>query len=218
VTDLGGFVASTFKRGMDFINVPTSLLSMVDASVGGKTGVDLGTLKNLIGVINNPEMVLIDGAFLATLSQEELRSGLAEMYKHGLIADKKYWNQLKDLSLLTHAIESYCLAEEHKTTLLHGEAIAIGMILESYVSVNLAGLDKNELEDITMVFNSMYDHVSFDKKDIDHIIEYLKYDKKNTNGQVNFVLLEAIGKPVIDKVVPNELIFEAFEYYENLNQ
>lgn len=253
VTDLGGFVASTFKRGMDFVNIPTSLLSMVDASVGGKTGVDLGTLKNLIGVINNPQMVLIDGSFLATLPPEELRSGLAEMYKHGLIADLDYWYKLKDLSQMTiddlsqliyesiiikneivlkdpreqnvrkalnyghtlgHAIESYCLASESRNTLLHGEAIAIGMILESYLSAALTGLPKKELEEITTTFNKMYEEVAFAKADIEHIIENLKYDKKNTNGQINFVLLEAIGKPIIDKQVPNDLIYQAFAYYE----
>lgn len=252
VTDLGGFVASTFKRGMDFINVPTSLLSMVDASVGGKTGVDLGTLKNLIGVINNPQMVLIDGNFLSTLPPEELRSGLAEMYKHGLVADRSYWDKLKDLSTMTtddlslliyesiiikndivikdpreqsirkalnyghtlgHAIESYCLATESRTTLLHGEAIAIGMILESYLSVQLTGLSAGELDEITTTFNDMYDAVAFAKADIDPIIEYLKYDKKNSNGQINFVLLEDIGTPVIDKQASNELIYEAFDYY-----
>ncbi|AEE20218.1 3-dehydroquinate synthase [Dokdonia sp. 4H-3-7-5] len=253
VTDLGGFVASTFKRGMDFINVPTSLLSMVDASVGGKTGVDLGTLKNLIGVINNPQMVLIDVGFLATLPPEELRSGLAEMYKHGLVADRVYWEKLKDLSALTtddlsqliyesiiikndiviedpreqnirkalnyghtlgHAIESYCLASEDRTTLLHGEAIAIGMILESFISVALSGLSQDELDEITATFNDMYDAVAFAKADITSIIEYLKYDKKNANGQINFVLLESIGKPVIDKQVSNDLIHEAFDYYQ----
>ncbi len=252
VTDLGGFVASTFKRGMDFINVPTTLLSMVDASVGGKTGVDLGTLKNLIGVINNPKMVLVDGAFLATLPKEELRSGLAEMYKHGLIANRSYWDQLKNMKGLTtddlniliydsiiiknnvvledpteqnirktlnyghtlgHAIESYCLAQENRTTLLHGEAIAIGMILESYLSTHITDLPQEQLSEITAVFNDMYPQVSFSKEDINHIIEYLKYDKKNTNGQINFVLLDSIGKPVIDKVVSNDLIFDAFEYY-----
>ena len=253
VTDLGGFVASTFKRGMDFINVPTSLLSMVDASVGGKTGVDLGTLKNLIGVINNPQMVLIDDVFLDTLPPEELRSGLAEMYKHGLVADRTYWDKLKDLSAMTtddlsqliyesiiikndiviedpreqnvrkalnyghtlgHAIESYCLASEDRTTLLHGEAIAIGMILESFISVALTGLSQDELDEITTTFNDMYDAVAFAKADITSIIEYLKYDKKNANGQINFVLLESIGKPVIDKQVSNELIHTAFDYYQ----
>lgn len=253
VTDLGGFVASTFKRGMDFINVPTSLLSMVDASVGGKTGVDLGTLKNLIGVINNPQMVLIDGGFLATLPPEELRSGLAEMYKHGLVADRTYWDKLKDLSAMTtddlsqliyesiiikndiviedpreqnvrkalnyghtlgHAIESYCLASEDRTTLLHGEAIAIGMILESFISVALSGLSQDELDEITATFNDMYDAVAFAKADITSIIEYLKYDKKNANGQINFVLLESIGKPVIDMQASNDLIHAAFDYYQ----
>jgi 3-dehydroquinate synthase len=93
VTDLGGFVASTYKRGVNYINVPTSLLAMVDASVGGKTGIDLGSLKNQIGVISNPETVLIDTSFLKTLPQNEMRSGLAEMLKHGLIRDNQYWNK-----------------------------------------------------------------------------------------------------------------------------
>ena len=97
VTDLGGFVAATFKRGIDFINIPSSLLAMVDASVGGKTGIDLGTLKNQIGVFNVPKMVVIDVRFLETLPQNEMRSGLAEMLKHGLIHDRNYWNQFLDL-------------------------------------------------------------------------------------------------------------------------
>ena len=161
VTDLGGFVASTFKRGIDFINIPTTLLSMVDASVGGKTGVDLGALKNQVGVIVNPKMVLVDPQYIDTLPSEEYRSGYAEMLKHGLIQDNAYWNHLKDFKKISsedikelihhsvgiknkvvledpyehglrkilnfghtlgHAIESYCLTQEDKTTLLHGEA------------------------------------------------------------------------------------------------
>lgn len=101
ITDLGGFVASTFKRGIAYINVPTSLLSMVDASVGGKTGVDLGHLKNQIGVISTPNLVLIDTKFLETLPQNQMRSGLAEMLKHGLISDENYWNKFKNLSKLS---------------------------------------------------------------------------------------------------------------------
>ncbi|TVZ51576.1 3-dehydroquinate synthase [Dokdonia sp. Hel_I_53] len=255
VTDLGGFVASTFKRGMDFINVPTSLLAMVDASVGGKTGVDLGTLKNLIGIINNPQLVLIDGGFLSTLPKNELRSGLAEMYKHGLVVNKPYWDQLKDLSGLSiddlnrliyesisiknkivlqdpteqnirktlnyghtlgHAIESYCLDKDDKRTLLHGEAIAIGMILESYISMRITGLNEQHLTEICAVFTELYDQVMFNQKDIGHIIEYLKYDKKNTNGNVNFVLLETIGKAVIDQKVSNTIIYEGFDFYKSL--
>ena len=252
VTDLGGFVASTFKRGMDFINIPTSLLAMVDASVGGKTGVDLGNLKNLIGVINNPQLVLIDTGFLATLPKVEMRSGLAEMYKHGLIASEDYWQQLSDLSAMTtenlnkliydsiliknqvvlkdpteqsirktlnyghtlgHAIESYCLPHTDLKTLLHGEAIAIGMILESYISTKITGLPQTQFGQINSVLSEMYDPVHFTKNDIDHIIELLKHDKKNANGKVKFVLLERIGKGAIDQEVPNELIFEAFDFY-----
>jgi 3-dehydroquinate synthase len=103
VTDLGGFVASTFKRGVNFINIPTTLLSMVDASVGGKTGVDLGNLKNQIGVINVPQMVLIDTQYLETLPQNEMRSGLAEMLKHGLIYDAAYWEKFLDLKAIDFA-------------------------------------------------------------------------------------------------------------------
>jgi len=252
VTDLGGFVASTFKRGMDFINVPTSLLAMVDASVGGKTGVDLGNLKNLIGVINNPRLVLIDTGFLATLPKNEMRSGLAEMYKHGLIASEAYWQQLSDLTTMTtqdlntliydsikiknnivlkdpkekslrktlnyghtlgHAIESYCLVNNDLKTLLHGEAIAIGMILESYISMKINGLPPAQFDQINNVLSEMYDPVIFSKNDINQIIELLKYDKKNFNGRVYFVLLECIGKGAIDKEVSNDLIFEAFEAY-----
>lgn len=254
VTDLGGFVASTFKRGMDFINIPTSLLSMVDASVGGKTGVDLGTLKNLIGVINNPELVLIDTGFLATLPKNEMRSGLAEMYKHGLIASQKYWEQLSDLTSMTtddlnqliydsiviknnvvlkdpteqnirktlnyghtlgHAIESYCLSHPEKETLLHGEAIAIGMILESYLSNKQTGLPQEQLTSIQTTLSNMYDQVDFTKEDIDKVIELLKYDKKNTNGKIHFVLLEKIGKGIIDQEIHNDLIHDAFDYYKN---
>ncbi len=252
VTDLGGFVASTFKRGMDFINIPTSLLAMVDASVGGKTGVDLGTLKNLIGVINNPKLVVIDTGFLATLPKIEMRSGLAEMYKHGLIVSEVYWQQLSDLTTMTtddlntliydsvlikndvvlkdpteqnlrktlnyghtlgHAIESYCLSHTDLKTLLHGEAIAIGMILESYISAKITGLPEIQLDQIHKVLTDMYDPVSFTKNDIEHIIELLKHDKKNANGKVKFVLLESIGKGVIDQEVPNELIYDAFDFY-----
>ena len=253
VTDLGGFIACTFKRGIDFIQVPTSLLAMVDAAIGGKTGVDLGTLKNLIGVIRNPKMVLIDTGFLATLPQNEMRSGLAEMYKHGLVADKTYWDKLcnlgelhiEDLNILIyesvlikntivlqdpqekgrrkvlnyghtlgHAIESYCLENETRETLLHGEAIAIGMILESYLSHHLNGLSEQELQDITTTLSTIYDPVAFTATEIETIINLMKYDKKNQGGRINFVLLEAIGQPVINQEVPRDLIIKAFEYYK----
>jgi 3-dehydroquinate synthase len=252
ITDLGGFVASTFKRGMTYINVPTSLLSMVDASVGGKTGVDLGHLKNQIGVISNPNLVLIDTHFLDTLPKNQMRSGLAEMLKHGLITGEKYWNKFQDLSKLNlgdldaliyesvlikkhvvevdpyenglrktlnyghtlgHAIESYFLSNENKKTLLHGEAIVVGMILANYISTELLGFPKQTTRDIKELFTSYYGKVDIAKSDYPKIIELLKYDKKNHHGHIYFVLLEAIGKPKLDCIVDDKLIMDSFEFY-----
>lgn len=252
LTDLGGFVASTFKRGIDFINVPTTLLAMVDASVGGKTGVDLGVLKNQVGVINQPVMVLILPDFLDTLEPRQVKSGFAEMLKHGLIQNKAYWETLKKAKTLIslkkhiltsvqiknevvlqdpteqgirkilnyghtlgHAIESYFLENEAKKTLLHGEAIAIGMILEGYLSYKLSGLSKSILEDIKNTFLHSFEKVEFSELDINAILHLMKYDKKNSHGKVNFVLLKAIGKPEIDVEIPLELFEEAFVYYKD---
>ena len=252
VTDLGGFIASTFKRGVNYINVPTSLLAMVDASVGGKTGVDLGSLKNQIGVINSAQMVLIDTDFLNTLPANEMRSGLAEILKHGLIADAIYWQKVSHLKQLTahdldgiiyesviiknnivtqdplenglrkslnyghtlgHAIESYFLENDTKKTLLHGEAVAIGMVLACFLSTKLTHFNRNECDTIKNIILNLFDKISFSITEITEIIELLKFDKKNSFGNINFVLLEAIGTPKIDCIVPNTLILEAFEYY-----
>lgn len=254
VTDLGGFVASAFKRGIQFINVPTTLLAMVDASVGGKTGVDLGNLKNQIGVIRQPEMVLIDTQYLSTLPQEEMRSGLAEILKHGLIASETYWEKVSrldrlDLSdleeiiresveikkeivtkdpfeknlrktlnfghTLGHAIESYCLTHADRKRLLHGEAIAIGMIMETYISKELEYFPQDKFENINSLIRDIYGKESFSEADIEPIKDLMKFDKKNERGNINFVLLKDIGKPVIDVVVPDELVTEAFNQYIN---
>lgn len=253
VTDLGGFVASTFKRGIDFIHIPTTLLAMVDASVGGKNGVDLGNLKNQIGVINIPKMVIIDTQYLDTLSKNEMRSGLAEMLKHGLIYDAAYWEKFLDLNAidfadfdaliyrsveiknkivtedpteknirkalnfghtLGHAIESYFLENENKTTLLHGEAIAIGMILESYISLKKGLLTLNEYQVIKSTIKAIYDTVVFEENDIAPIIELLIHDKKNEYGNIQFALIEGIGNIKINQSVENELILKAFEDYK----
>ena len=254
VTDLGGFVASTFKRGVDFIHIPTTLLSMVDASVGGKNGVDLGNLKNQIGVINVPKMVLIDTQYLDTLSKSEMRSGLAEMLKHGLIYDKDYWEKFLDLKAidfadfdeliyrsveikneivtedpteknirkalnfghtLGHAIESYFLENENKTTLLHGEAIAIGMILESYISLEKGLLTSIEYLVIKSTIKAIYDAVVFEENDIAPILELLIHDKKNEYGNIQFALIDGIGKIKINQSVENNLILKAFQDYKS---
>ncbi|WP_223548389.1 3-dehydroquinate synthase [Aestuariivivens sp. NBU2969] len=252
VTDLGGFVACTFKRGIKYINIPTTLLSMVDASVGGKTGVDLGHLKNQIGVISSPDIIIIDTKYLDTLPQNQMRSGLAEMLKHGLISDKRYWDKFNNLTNLKledldgliyesvlikkhvvdkdpfeqnlrktlnyghtigHAIESYFLSNANKPDLLHGEAIAIGMIMASYISTQLVGFSENDTKHIKALFKSFYGHVDISKEEYAAIIDLLKYDKKNEHGNINFVLLEAIGKPIIDCLVPEDVIIDAFKFY-----
>ena len=252
VTDLGGFVASAFKRGISFVHFPTTLLAMVDAALGGKNGVNLGALKNQVGVIKDPDMIIADISFLNTLPAPQMRSGLAEMLKHGLIADEDYWNRLKslkDLDLmdledliwesvvikgkvveqdpyekglrkslnfghtLGHAIESYYLETPQKEKLLHGEAVAAGMVLAAYLSSELEGFSKEIRDEIRNYIHSMYGKISFSSEDQEKIFELLKYDKKNEGGKINFVLLRKIGEPVIDREVPNSLLLEAFRYY-----
>ena len=249
VTDLGGFVASTFMRGIDFINIPTSLLAMVDASVGGKVGVDLGVLKNQVGVINNPKMLLIDVAYLATLPPEELRSGLAEMFKHGLIAERTYWEQLTQLSRLSpedlegliyqsvvikntiveqdpceqnlrkvlnfghtlgHAIESFCMDSPTHPRLLHGHCVALGMMLATRLSQQIVGLPAQTATQIQKVLSEYFPWVDFSQQDITQIIALLRFDKKNTHGQTNFVLLEEIARPVMNVQVSPEQFRHAF--------
>ena len=250
VTDLGGFVAACYKRGIDFINIPTTLLAMVDAAVGGKTGVDLGVLKNQVGIILPPALVLVDPSYLHTLPKEEFRSGYAEMLKHGLITDAAYFRQLaayppqeevlpqlihKSVAIknkvvledpreaglrkilnfghtLGHAIESYFMGSG-KNRLLHGEAIAIGMVLEAYLSTQCCQLDTAAADEIKAVFGAIYPKVAFTAADITAILALLQHDKKNTHGKVQFVLLEALGIPKIDVQVPQELFAPAFEYY-----
>lgn len=254
ITDIGGFVASTFKRGIDFINIPTSLLAMVDASIGGKNGVDLGNLKNQIGVINFPQMVLVDTNYLNTLSKDEMRSGLAEMLKHGLIADANYWKEFIDMSqvdyadfdslihrsieiknkivtqdptengirkalnfghTLGHAIESYFLENKNKKTLLHGEAIAIGMILESHISWQKNFISKTEYAEIKKVIIAVFERIVFEDIDLQPILDLLIHDKKNEFGKIQFSLLDGIGKIKINQEVDNELIIKSFKDYKS---
>ncbi|MEB3346647.1 3-dehydroquinate synthase [Aquimarina gracilis] len=255
VTDLGGFIACTYKRGINYINVPTSLLAMVDASVGGKTGVDLGNLKNMVGVISESEMVLVDTEFLGTLPVEQMCSGFAEMLKHGLIQDREYWEKLSDLSKLEledldqmiydsviiknnivfedpteqnirkylnfghtlgHAIESFYLTHPEKPTLLHGEAIAIGMIMEAYISSKLLSVTPNELQQISDVILATFPKVDINPVDYQQISQLLIHDKKNEKGNILFVLLTTIGDAKYNCKVPDELILQAFEYYSSL--
>jgi len=249
ITDLGGFVASTYKRGIDFVNIPTTLLSMVDASVGGKTGVDLGVLKNQVGLFSNPEIVIIDTDYLQTVTPREIRSGTAEIIKYGLTYDVKLFNQIKidnqlnindlihrsiaiknevvlqdptEKSLrkilnfghtIGHAIESHFLESDHKENLTHGEAIAIGMICETYISNRQLNFPKETLSEIKETILNIYGKVAILKEDFSPIIELLKHDKKNVGGQINFVLLNNLEDCALNCQVSNTLIVESLEYY-----
>lgn len=249
ITDLGGFVAGTYKRGIDFVNIPTTLLSMVDASVGGKTGVDLGPLKNQIGMFVNPELVIIDPLYLDTLPQREINSGLAEIIKYGLTFDTKLLNQIKELKsfknndlihssiaiknkvvledpkekgvrkvlnfghTMGHAIESYFLENPLKEKLLHGEAIAIGMICEAFLSTEVCALTKNKANEIKDYILNIFGKVTLEEDDFEAIIEYLKHDKKNTKGKVNFVLLDDYEQFVLDCQVSKNIILNSLKYY-----
>lgn len=254
VCDLGGFVAATYKRGIDFINIPTTLLSMVDASVGSKTGIDLGGLKNMIGTFTEPKMVVVDPTYLESLPGNQMRSGLAEMFKHGLIADASYWEQLKHLDNLTtedlglliyhsvsikneivaqdpnekgmrkllnfghtlgHVIETYSLSDKGLNPLLHGEAVAVGMILEAYLSFKKGLLTENLYLEIKETLNLMFETIVFTENDIELCKSLLIHDKKNENGVINFTLLESIGKGVINQSVESDWINEAFNDYLN---
>ena len=250
VTDLGGFVACTYKRGISFINIPTSLLAMVDASVGGKTGIDLGVLKNQVGIIQEPEAVLIMPQFLETLPYRHISNGMVEMLKHGLIADKSHWEQLdldncmelssiehsiaikkgvveKDPTekglrkilnfghTLGHAIESYLLNHPERSALLHGEAIAIGMVLEAYLSHKVCGLSLLDADQIKTRILAQYKKVSFSADEIEVISSLMQHDKKNAHGKLKFSLLKAIGESVFDQEIPIEEIPKAFDYYKS---
>jgi len=254
ITDLGGFVASTYKRGISFINIPTTLLSMVDASVGGKTGVDLGVLKNQIGLFSDPEMVIIDPHYLETVSKRELRSGLAEIIKYGITYDINIWNTIRDFKEFTisnlsslihrsieiknevvtkdpkeagirkvlnfghtlgHGIESYFLESEDKKNLTHGEAIAIGMITEAYISEALFSFPSEALKNIKKTIIDIFGKVQILASDYDAIMELLIHDKKNVAGQVNFVLLTDFENYKLDCKVEKSLIIKALDYYNS---
>lgn len=250
IGDMGGFVASTYKRGMSFVNIPSTLLSQVDASIGGKLAIDFQGLKNHIGIFREPNLVILDTVYLKTLPERQIRSGFAEIVKHCLIRDKEGWDQLKlqafdpnkDWSAilersvglkgavvkedpeeqglrkilnfghtLGHAIETHFLGTEQP--LLHGEAIAIGMILEGYLSIHVSGLNESDLEEFSSYIIENYGKVEI--PDLEEFEQFLIHDKKNAGGRVNYSLLADIGKCVWDQQAETTLIHEAITYYRN---
>ena len=247
ITDLGGFAASTYKRGIKFINIPTTLLAMVDAAIGGKTGIDFGGGKNQIGTFAEAKEVIVDPVFLETLPQRELLSGLAEMLKYGFIADAKlletnlenYKQNIvragvikreivaqdptekglrKILNFghtLGHTIESYCLTTDYP--LLHGEAVALGMTAALWLSVKQCGLGERVLQDYEQQLPMLLSEANLNltEADVEPILSYLALDKKNNGDKPQFVLLEAVGKPIWDVEIEPEWVSRALAYSIN---
>ena len=251
VTDLGGFAASTFKRGINYINIPTTLLSMVDASVGGKTGINFNGLKNEIGVFNNASTVILDTQFLKTLDEENICSGYAEMLKHGLISNEQMWASLlgfdlehpnlqqlrgmvadsvavkerivtedptekgirKALNLghtVGHAFESLALT---RTPVLHGYAVAWGLICELYLSVIKTGFPTDKMRQTVSFIKEHYGKMTITCDDYPTLLELMTHDKKNVAGTINFTLLGGIGDIRINQTATKEEIYEALDFY-----
>jgi 3-dehydroquinate synthase len=254
IGDLGGFVASTFKRGIPFINIPTTLLSQVDASVGGKVGINFGSHKNSIGVFKEPKAVFISTCFLETLEKRQFLSGLVELTKHGLIESESLWRDvsenfsfknLSDAELLTwiresvkikheivdqdfedngirrklnfghtvgHAIESASLVTDFRP-LLHGEAVAIGMICEAYLSHDILDLPASCIDEMISFFSKNFDYYPLGKH-YDFILEMILNDKKNTKKQNNFTLLNNIGHSDINYNCTEDQILASLAFYD----
>lgn len=251
VTDLGGFAASTFKRGIDFINIPTTLLAMVDASVGGKTGINFNGLKNEVGVFNDSRYVILNTQFLATLDHENLCSGYGEMLKHALISTRDMWAQHLNFDLdhpdlhalqdmvaqsvkvkehivtadpfekgirkalnlghtIGHALESWAMQKGQPV--LHGYAVAYGLVCELYLSAAKVGFPTDVLRQTVQYINAHYPKLPITCDDYETLFALMKHDKKNTADHINFTLLGNIGDIRINQTATKEEIFEALDF------
>ena len=271
VTDLGGFAAATFKRGINFINIPTTLLSMVDASVGGKTGINFGGLKNEVGAFANARYVIVNTCFLDTLDTANLCSGYAEMLKHSLISNAQMWAEHVNFDILQpdlaelqrmvaasiavkehivaddphehgirkalnfghtvgHALEEFSMQQQGgavvsaqllplakartapKNTLLHGYAVAFGLIGELYISARKAGFPTARLHQTARFIRENYGAVAFTCDDYPTLLNLMRHDKKNTSDTINFTLLHDIGDIRINQTATDEEIREALDF------
>ncbi len=255
ITDIGGFAAATFKRGMDFIHIPTTLLAMVDASIGGKTGVNLDSIKNQIGVFALPKAVFIFTEFLKTLPERQRLSGYAEMLKHAVIDSDSHFEKLLLLNspekvcneknvlesvhvkteiinnditetgmrkvlnfghTIGHAVETY--SQKHDADpLLHGEAIAMGLICESFISMRLLDFSQDDLKKMASLVSWHFPHYRLKPKAADELITIMMHDKKNPeSSKINFSLLRKTGDPIYDQYPGEKLIRESLHFYVNL--
>lgn len=252
IGDMGGFCAATFKRGIAFLNIPTTLLAQVDASIGGKLGIDFAGYKNHIGLFQEPAAVLLDPVFLHTLPPRELRSGFAEIIKHCLIADGPQFEALLQLDptpervaplirhsveiksgivakdpresgrrkilnfghTIGHAIESHYL-ENPGEKLLHGEAIAIGMICEAFLSWKKTGLPRQDLEKITAYLAGLYKSGPITMSSARSIVNLTVQDKKNEEHTVKCALLSEVGACTYNIPVSAAEMTEAIAFYND---
>ena len=285
VTDLGGFAAATFKRGINFINIPTTLLAMVDAAVGGKTGINFGGLKNEVGAFANAHYVIVNTCFLDTLDTANLCSGYAEMLKHSLISNAQMWAEHVNFDILQpdlaelqrmvaasiavkehivaddphehgirkalnfghtigHALEEFSMQQPggavvptaptkqeipkggavvstaptkptNQTppgTLLHGYAVAFGLIGELYISARKAGFPTARLHQTARFIRENYGAVAFTCDDYPTLLNLMRHDKKNTSDTINFTLLHDIGDIRINQTATDEEIREALDF------
>ena len=253
VTDLGGFAAATFKRGIAYINIPTTLLSMVDAAVGGKTGINFNGLKNEIGAFAPAASVLIDCNFLKSLDRSNILSGYAEMLKHGLISTEEHWSELLSFDLdhidyarlqqlvgksvsvkeevvaqdpfekglrkalnlghtVGHAFESLALKKGHPV--LHGYAVAWGLVCELYFSHLKTGFPSGKMRQTIQFIKDYYGRLPFTCKDYDCLYEFMKHDKKNAAaGVINFTLLSEVGAICLDQTASQEEVNGMLDFY-----
>ncbi len=251
IGDMGGFCAATYKRGIAFAQIPTTLLAQVDASVGGKLGIDFQGLKNHIGVFKLPDAVLIDATFLQTLPYNQLRSGFAEVIKHCLIADANQWDIIRRLELseqnwpelvahsvnikqqivaqdptekglrkilnfghtLGHAIETHFLNDARRR-LLHGEAIAAGMVAEAYIAFKKDMIDESLLTQIEEYVFAVYGKARLRDEDVEPILALTLQDKKNRAGQVLMALINGPGSCAYDVPVSKSEMKQGLFYYQ----
>lgn len=240
ITDTAGFAASVYMRGIKFGFVPTSILGMVDASIGGKNGVDVGVYKNLVGVIRHPEFLLYDYSFLETLPNEEWINGFAEIVKHGCIKDENMFHELEEKSLKHFQTSKYEIGKliernvdikynvvandeletgerkllnfghtighaiENTAKLPHGSAVSIGMIAACIISEKINGFSKAETQKVKQLLSKYHLPVVFDF-DKEKTWEILLHDKKKSGSEMNFVVLDEIGKASVKKISLNDL-------------
>lgn len=233
VTDITGYIASVYMRGIPFGFVPTSVLGMVDASIGGKNGIDVGVYKNMVGVIRQPSFLLHDFSFLGSLPQTEWENGFAEVIKHACIKNATLFNELERNSFASYQSKKKALAElieknvviksrvvqgdefekgerrllnfghtlghalENQYELSHGQAVAIGMTYACHISEELTGFKQTERVVRTLEKYGLPTYAAFDKQ---KAMEVLKMDKKRERKEMNYILLEKIGKGIIKPI------------------